>query len=52
LAERFTEGLEYFSSRITLKQNVELLISRIGKDKEYKGGYTLKPLLYAFIPDS
>lgn len=50
LTQRFGEGLEYFSSRITLKQNVEIIASRVGKDKEYKNGYTLKPLLYAFIP--
>jgi hypothetical protein len=50
LGESFADGLEYFSSRITLKQNVELLVSRVGVDREYKGGYTLIPLLYAFIP--
>jgi len=50
LAKRFSEGLEYFSTRITLKQNVEILVARLGKDREFQEGYTLKPLLFAFIP--
>jgi len=48
--ERFSEGLDYFASRITLKHNVELLILKVGKKVDYLDGYTLKPMLYAFIP--
>lgn len=48
--KRFSEGLDYFASRITLKHNVELLVLKVGKKVDYLGGYTLKPILYAFIP--
>ena len=50
LSDRLSDGLEYFSQRITLKQNVELIVSRTGKDIDYQDGYTLAPVLYAFIP--
>jgi len=50
LSEKLSDGLEYFSERITLKHNVELIAYRTGKDIAYQDGYTLTPVLYAFIP--
>lgn len=50
LARRLSEGLDYFASRITLKQNMDLILSRTGKDVAFQDGATLSPLLYAFIP--
>ncbi len=46
----FSEGLDYFASRITLKQNVELIVARTGKDVKFQEGYTIQPLLLAFVP--
>lgn len=48
--ERISEGLSYFADRITLKQSVELILIRAGKDVEFQNGRTIKPLLYAFVP--
>jgi hypothetical protein len=50
VGERLSEGFDYFASRISLKDSVELIVARTGKDVEFKEGYTLKPLLFAFIP--
>ena len=50
LGERFSGGLEYFTDRISLKIFVELIVERSGKDVEFLNGYTIEPLLYAFIP--
>ncbi len=50
LSKRFSEGMDYFADRITLKQNTEIIVAKVGRDMEFKEGYTLVPLLYAFIP--
>jgi hypothetical protein len=50
LGKRLDEGLDYFVDRIYLKNYVEMVIARAGKDIEYLHGYTLKPLLYIFVP--
>lgn len=50
LGERFAGGLEYLTDRITVKIYVELTVERTGKDVEFLNGYTIEPLLYAFIP--
>lgn len=41
---------ESFFERLSLKTSVELIVSRTGKDVPYQAGYTLSPLLTAFIP--
>lgn len=50
LAKRLSEGVDYFASRITLKQNMEIILSGVGKNVAYQNGETITPLLYAFIP--
>lgn len=50
VGERLAGGLDYFADRITLKQNVELIVARTGNGVKFQGGHTIKPLLYAFIP--
>jgi len=50
LSDRLSNGLQYFSERISLKHNTELIAYRTGKDIAYLDGYTLSPLLFAFIP--
>lgn len=50
LSERFNSGIDYFVTRITLKNHVERIVQETGKSVEYMNGYTIEPLLYAFIP--
>lgn len=50
IGDRFSDGLEYFADRITLKSSVEQIISRTGKDVGFQNGRTIEPLLYIFIP--
>jgi hypothetical protein len=50
LGKQFSSGIDYFASRITLKQNVELIVAETGKSVEFQEGNTIKPLLYAFVP--
>jgi hypothetical protein len=50
IGERFAAGIEYAANRISLKQNVLLIVDRTGKDVEFQDGYTLAPLLFAFVP--
>ncbi len=50
VGDRLTSGLDYLTQRITLKQNVELIVARTGKDVPFQNGHTIAPLLYAFIP--
>lgn len=50
LSKRFSDGIDYFAERISLKQSTEIIAARVGKDMEFKEGYTLAPMLYAFIP--
>lgn len=50
IGERLSGGLEYFTHRITVKGYVELIVERVGKDSPFLDGYTIEPLLYAFIP--
>lgn len=50
LAKRLSEGVDYFASRITLKQNMEIILSRVGKNVAFQNGETITPLIYAFIP--
>lgn len=47
---RFARGFEYLTSRVTLKQNIELLANGMGKTVPFLNGETIYPLLYAFIP--
>lgn len=49
-AKRLSEGLDYFASRITLKQNMEMIVARTGRDVAFQNGATISPLLYAFVP--
>ncbi len=48
--ERLGEGLTYFAERISLKQSVELILIRTGRDIAFQDGRTIKPILFAFIP--
>ena len=48
--ERLSEGLIYFADRVTLKNYVELLLVRVGKDIDFLHGETIQPIIYAFIP--
>ncbi|MCW8924533.1 MAG: hypothetical protein OQK69_13055, partial [Gammaproteobacteria bacterium] len=48
--ERFTEGINYFADRITLKNYVEFLMTRVGEDTKFLHGETIEPIIYAFIP--
>lgn len=50
MGERLSGGFDYFSERITIKIYVEITAARAGNDVEFLHGYTLKPLLFAFIP--
>lgn len=50
LAKRLSEGMDYLALRITLKQNMEMILERTGKDIAFQQGNTIAPLLYAFIP--
>lgn len=50
VGDRLSSGLDYLAERITLKQNVELIVARTGKDVPFQNGHTIAPLLYAFIP--
>jgi hypothetical protein len=50
VGKRFTQGLEYVSSRSTLKPNVELIMSRVGETVDYQYGATIWPLVFVFIP--
>lgn len=50
LVKRLSDGIDYFADRITLKQNMEIILARTGKDVAFQNGYTISPLLYAFIP--
>ena len=50
LGQRLSDGLEYFAGRVTLKQNVELVAAKTGKDVAFQNGKTLTPVLLAFVP--
>jgi hypothetical protein len=50
LGQRLSDGLEYFAGRVTLKQNVELVVAKTGKEVTFQNGNTLTPVLLAFVP--
>lgn len=50
LGERLSDGAEYFTSRLSIKPFVEMIVERTGTQIEFQNGHTIKPLLYAFIP--
>lgn len=44
------ERAQSFAERLTLKGSVELIVARTGHDVAYRDGYTLLPLVSAFVP--
>lgn len=47
---KYEDKTQSFLERATAKGSIETFVARVGKDKPYKMGATLTPLLYVLIP--
>jgi hypothetical protein len=47
---RYVDKTQSFLERTTSKGSIETFVGHIGKDKPYKMGSTLEPMLYMFVP--
>lgn len=49
-AERVTRGLDYFTERMSLKGNLDLIVARTGDTVAFQEGSTLVGVFYTFLP--